>query len=300
MAKKIAYELYNPHLSVRENADNLGCSQASIRKYIRQSQIDRKYDAHFSKWKRVKDYNKENPNATYQEKKSALGMSVNTIRKYEKISVDDLDKSIRDTEKVSYFDIKNINCIKSISYKQDEILMWIMRLYNDSNPFECDLTYSKGIFYKKVPTPKYKYDKYPQLEDVVNLCQADCLADDQFSSIIYDLPFIISDKNSTSIIKERFTFYKSVREAYQANDEMLSRAYRLLKVNGILVVKTMDCLFAGKQYWISDYVMNNALKMGLVLEDKFILLSRWRLLSKTRVQHSARKYHSYFFVFRKV
>lgn len=300
MAKKITYELYNPHLSVKENADNLGCSQASIRKYIRQSQIDRRYDAHFSKWKRVKDYNKENPNATYQEKRIALEMSVNTIRKYEMISIDDLDKSIRDTNKVSYFDVKNNNCIKSISYKQDEILMWIMRLYNEGNPFDCDLTYSKGIFYKNIPEPIHKYDKYPQLNNVINIDLADLLPDNQFSSIIYDLPFIISDRGTDSIIKNRFTFFKSAKEAFEVNEKMLTRANRLLRPNGILIVKTMDCSYAGRQYWISDFVVSKASEIGLKLEDKFILLSRYRLFSKTRIQHTARKYHSYFFVFRKV
>ena len=37
--------------------------------------------------------------------------------------------------------------IKSISYNQHEILYNIMQLYNNGEPFDCDMTYSKGKFY---------------------------------------------------------------------------------------------------------------------------------------------------------
>ena len=90
-----------------------------------------------------------------------------------------------------------------------------------------------------------------------------------------------------------------MEEAFDTNLLMLTRAKRLLSDNGILVMKTMDCAYAGKQYWISDFVIQKAQEMGFELLDKFILLSNFRLFSKTRHQHRARKFHSYFFVFRK-
>ena len=214
------------------------------------------------------------------------------------MSEDDIYQSKRDTEKISDFDIRNKNAIKSVSSSQTEILLGIMHLYNEDKPFDADLTASLLKFYRKVPVPNHLYDKYPQLSEVNNLDETDMLPDGSFTSIIYDLPFIVSS-GRTSVIKDRFTYFVSVKELYDANDEMLMRSYRLLQHEGLLVVKTMDICYAGKQYWVADYVLNKAKDLGLELLDKFILTSQWRLFSRTRVQHHARKYHSYFFVFRK-
>lgn len=301
MAKKVAYELYNPNLSIRDNASVLRCSEAAIRKFIKKASIDRRYDAQYSKWKKIQDFNRANPNVTYKEKSETLKMAVATIRKYEKMDEAELDMLHRDTDKVSNFDIKNVNCIKSISYSQDEILLWIMHLYNDDKPFECDLTYSKGNFYNKsVPQPQHKYDKYPQTEDTKKLEESDLLPDKQLNSIIYDLPFLISDGSTDFIIKDRFTHFFSAEEAYNVNDEMLSRAHRLLRKKGRLVVKTMDIAASGsRQYWISDYVLQKAKETGFRLKDKFILLAHHRLMHNLRKQRAARKFHSYFFVFEK-
>ena len=151
---------YNPALSVKENAELCGVSIAALRKYIRENEIDRKYDAHYVRWKKITEYYKKNPKATLKKASEELGFSINTIRKYKTLSEGQLYVSKVDTEKVSSFNICNKNAIKTISYNQSEILAWIMRLYNDWKPFECDLTYSVGNFYKQIPQPHYKYDRY--------------------------------------------------------------------------------------------------------------------------------------------
>ena len=173
-----------------------------------------------------------------------------------------------------------------------------MRLYNNRQPFDCDLTASKCVFWKSLPLPVYLYDKYPQLENIKQLSEADLLPDEFFNSIVFDLPFLVS-KGATSKIKERFTYFESVDEIYRANDEMLERSYRLLKKQGLLIVKTMDICHANKQIWISDYVIKKANELGFEMIDKFILLSNLRLFARTHQQKVARKYHSYFLVFRK-
>lgn len=299
MPAKIRYELFDSAKSIEENAAILGCSASTVRKYIRTKDIDRKFDATYVKWKRIHDFCKEHPEASYVQKKAELGYSINTIRKYERLSEQDIYQSKRDTEKVSSFDILNNNSIKSVSNSQDDILLWIMELYNNGEPFEADLTASVLVFYRhRVPKPKFLYDKYPQLEEVKNLEEVNSLPNETFSSIVYDLPFVIST-GASSIIKKRFTHFSTVEELYQANDEMLDSAYRLLKRKGLLVVKTMDVNHGGTQEWVSDYVLNAAKAKGLQLLDKFILVANFKLFNRTHSQRQARKYHSYFFVFRK-
>ena len=296
--KRIAYELYDANLSIRENSQKLGCSEAALRKYLKNTGVDRRYDAYYVRWKRIKDFFEANPSATLAQANQELGYSPHTISKYKFISEQELEDAFRDTLKVSNFDIRNKNSIKTISYDQTEILSWIMRLYNDRQPFDCDLTASKCIFWKSLPKPKYLYDISPQIEGVKRLYEADKLCDDSFNSIVFDLPFLVS-KGAMSKIKERFTHFESVDEIYRANDEMLERSYRLLKEQGLLVVKTMDICHGNKQVWISDYVIRKAEELGFELIEKFILLSNLRLFPKTHLQKIARKYHSYFFVFKK-
>ena len=298
MKRIIAYELYDANLSIRENAQKLGCSEAALRKYLKNTGVDRRYDAYYVRWKRIKDFFEANPSATLVQANQELGYSPHTIRKYKSISKQELEEAFRDTIKVSNFDIRNKNSIKTISYDQTEILSWIMRLYNNRKPFDCDLTASKCIFWKFLPKPEYLFDVNPQIDGVKHLAEVDNLNDCFFNSVVFDLPFLVST-GAMSKIKERFTYFESVDEIFRANDEMLERSYRLLKEQGLLVVKTMDICHGNKQLWISDYVIRKAEELGFEMIEKFILLSNLRLFSRTHQQRVARKYHSYFLVFRK-
>jgi hypothetical protein len=138
----------------------------------------------------------------------------------------------------------------------------------------------------------------PQIEGVKHLSEADTLDACSFNSIVFDLPFIVTT-GVIGKIRERFTHFESIADLYSTNDEMLERSYRLLKEQGLLVVKTMDICHGNKQVWISDYVIRKAEVLGFELIEKFILLSDLRLFPKTHQQKIARKYHSYFFVFKK-
>ena len=298
MKRVFPYQRYNPALSLSENAAIIGCSVSALKKHLRNKDIDTYYDSVYSRWKNINDYHRLHPSYSLKKKSEALGYSINTIRKYENLSEESLQLLFRDTKKVSQFDIRNNNAIKTVSSNQTEILLGIMKLYNEGKTFDADLTSSLLKFYKHIPVPENLYDKFPQLPQVKDLAEADCLPDSSFSSIVYDLPFIVF-AGSTSLVKERFTYFDTVDELYQVNDEMLRRSYRLLKKDGLLVIKTMDICSGGKQYWVSDYILRKAQEIGLELLDKFILIAENRLFNKVRKQHYARKYHSFFFVFRK-
>ena len=297
--KHISYKLYDPNLNISENAKNMGCSISALKKYLQSKDIDRKFDGYYVRWRNIKEFYNKKPLASLQQASVELGYSVNTIRKYKSLSEQELYILKRDTIKVSYFDICNKNCIKSISYSQTEILAWIMTLYNNRKPFDCDLTASKCVFWKSLPVPQYLYDMYPQIEGVRQLNEVDKLCNNSFNSIVFDLPFLVAPKNTKNLMKSRFTYFDSVEVLYEANYDMLERSYRLLKNKGLLVVKTMDICYGGKQIWVSDFVIRKASELGFELIDKFILLSNIRLFSWAHIQRSARKYHSYFLVFRK-
>ena len=298
--KKVSL-LYDPNLSIEDNAKKCGVTVHAIRKYIQANGIDRRYDAQLAKFLAVQKVRTQKPHATVKEISKELGFSQNTVRKYLN-PVNEPPKI--DTKKVSKFDVaKASQIIKSVSNNQDEILYNILRLYVHTDTYDCDLTASIGVFYRGIiPLPKHLYDKYPQMENVKSLDEAFELPNECFHSIVLDLPFIVKDEVSaqTSMVSQRFTSFLTMQELYDTNDTMLNLAYRLLKKKGYLIMKTMDIKYSGKQYWIGNYVQNKAQEIGFRLEDMFILMSKTKVLSTGwHNQHSARKYHSYFFVFKK-
>lgn len=292
--------IYNPQLSIRENAMINNVSEASIRLYIRSNNIDRRSDEKIRKSKTIQALKNKYPNITIREMQQQLGLSYNTIAKYWSINNNLFSSS---PKKISAFDLsKANNIIKSVSGSTHEILLSIMSLYNNSKSIECDLTYSKGVFWKDIQSPKYKFDKFPIDENVRPLSETEKLPDNSFSSIIFDLPFLVKDEKSakSSLVSQRFDSFRSVDELFHINSEMLALSYRLLKDKGLLVIKTMDIYHNGRQYWISDFVNGKAIETGFILIDRFILISKSKLLSPSgRVQHCARKWHSYFLVYRK-
>lgn len=193
--------------------------------------------------------------------------------------------------------------IKTISYNQDEIMQSIIDLYCPSG-FELDPTYSKGNFYKNIPQPKYKFDLFPQAEEVE---KADCgklpLENSSINSIMFDPPFVagIQKKSNDGIIINRFGSYKNVSiELWEMYHRALKEFYRLLKPNGFLIFKCQDSVDSGKQCLSHVEIINYAMNLGFYPKDMFILLARNRLIGKHHHnQQHARKFHSYFLVFKK-
>lgn len=290
---------YNPQESIEENARRCGVTVYAIRKYIQRNGIDRRYDAQLQKYIAVQRLIKAKPHHQITEIAKELSLSVNTVKKY----LDPNSKpSKSDTFKVSKIDTNTrTGNIISVSKNQTEILSNILRLYIHEATFDCDLTFSKGNFYKHIPIPPNRYDKYPQMDDVLPLEDALSLPDECYQSVVVDLPFIVRDgKKANSMIGQRFSAFNCAEDLFKANDNMLSLAHRLLKPKGFLVMKTMDFCFGGKQHWVSYYVQQKAHQIGFKLIDTFILISPTKILSSQGlVQRHARKYHSFFFVFQK-
>lgn len=193
--------------------------------------------------------------------------------------------------------------IKSISYSQEDIMKDIMNLY-EIDCFELDPTYSKGIFYKNLPQPKHKFDIEPQLEEVK---KADCinlpLKDNSIKSIMFDPPFIAGIPTKTAkkgVISSRFGSYKSIPRKdglWEMYRKALKEFYRILKKDGILVVKCQDTISDGHQFLSHVELINYAYHLGFYPKDLFVLLAKHRVIKPYPKQKHARKYHSYFLVF---
>ena len=211
--------------------------------------------------------------------------------------------------------LNNSTIVKNIYTNQKEILWNIKELHNNGEDFECDMTYSKGVFYKNkkddefpLNEPKYKFDVVPCVDGVESITPFNKLplGDNSIQSIVVDLPFVISPKTCPSMTKDdscliakRFSSWYPAREGYENMYWWIKECYRVLKDGGICVWKMQSTVSGGLQHWYTPFCFMSAQKLGFYVLDEFILESQVRLISKGKYkkQQHARKYTSTFWVF---
>ncbi len=197
--------------------------------------------------------------------------------------------------------------IKSISDNQAEILQNIITLYIPSGRINCDATFGYGGFYKKISKPEHCFDINPRAPEIQS---ADCrnlpLDDVSISSIIFDPPFLATKGKSLeaengNIINKRFSVFPDEKSLHQFYIDSMKEFYRILTDNGILIFKCQDKVSSGTQYLSHVFIINHAISIGFYPVDIFVLLAKSRLTAKWQMKNQlhARKFHSYFLVFRK-
>lgn len=192
--------------------------------------------------------------------------------------------------------------IKSISFDQAEILINILKLSGKAR-FDADITYSKGVFYKTIQQPCFRFDAMPRQSGTV---QADAIhlpvRDNAFSSIVFDPPFFFDSrsKGKDALINARFSFFDTKLELLTFYEKVLLEAWRVLTPKGILVFKCQDLVKCGKNHWLHIDVLNMAIKLGFAGKDLYVLLAKSRMIGHNHAnQQHARKFHSYFWVLQK-
>lgn len=196
-----------------------------------------------------------------------------------------------------------------MSYDQNEIINNILALHSPDGVIDIDMTYGYGGFYKsgKIPEPKFKYDVLPRKNDVI-CCDCRNLPnkDNSVGCVMFDPPFLATtgkslNESDGNIINKRFGVYPSEKELYDFYEDSIKEAYRVLNDVGILIFKCQDKVSSGKQYMSHVFIMNVAEKIGFYPKDLFILLAKSRIIAdwQAKNQKHARKYHCYFWVFKK-
>lgn len=292
---------YDAKLSLKANAEKCGVSISTMRVWLRQNNIDRHFDSMYAKFTVIKKLQKRG--MTPQKISEKTGYSLNTVKKY--MRMESFESKVRQ-KLLSIFDTsREGNIIKSVSDNQHEILNNILKLHVPTGIYDADFTFSIGNFYKNgvVPMPRLKFDKYSDnaANGVMPLEDAEKIEENSLNSCVVDLPFLITKKQWTanSIIAQRFNTFDSIDEARQANKYIMELSHRKLRKKGIMVYKTMDIYTEGRQIWMSRYVQEWAEHIGFKLIDTFILIAPNKVLSHGMNQRVSRKYHSYFFVFKK-
>lgn len=196
--------------------------------------------------------------------------------------------------------------IKSVYDNQDDIINSIIELHCPDG-IECDVTYGNGGFYKNINEPKYKFDIDPQCDGVIQASSVELpLEEKSINSVMFDPPFLTyvrqgREGNGSMIMSNRFAGYWSYDDLVQHYFFTIQETSRVLKKNGILIVKCQDIIHNHKMHCTHANVITWAGQYDLRLLDLFVLTAKHRLPAPNRngKQKHARIFHSYFLVFKK-
>jgi len=196
----------------------------------------------------------------------------------------------------------------SYTCTNDEIFPKILKIYVDDNSVIADVTYGKGVFWRKVDKTKYNL-LATDLKTGVD-CRNLHYESDSIDCVVLDPPYMHTPGGTAHSNHQNYEEYyqnnaatsdKKYHEAvldlyFQASKE----AYRVLKNKGILIVKCQDEVCANRQRLTHVEIINELEKYGFITEDLFVVTRKNKPgVSRIKKQRHARKNHSYFLVFRK-
>jgi len=192
----------------------------------------------------------------------------------------------------------------------DDVFPHVISLYVAPGSTVADVTYGKGVFWKRVPDGMYRL-LATDLKSGVD-CRSLPYGDASIDCVVFDPPYMHTPGGTAHVNHQNYESYyrnnsagngsgKKYHEAvldlyFKAADE----AHRVLKGEGIYIVKCGDEVCANQQRLTHVELITELTQKGFIIEDLFVLLRNNRPgVSRIVRQVHARKNHSYFLVLRK-
>jgi transcriptional regulator with XRE-family HTH domain len=192
----------------------------------------------------------------------------------------------------------------------DDLFPQILSLYVAPGSIVADVTYGKGVFWKKVPKDWYQL-KATDINHGVD-CRSLPYQEQTIDCVVLDPPYMHTPGGTAHVNHQNYEGYyqnnntkggsgKKYHEAvldlyFSAADE----AHRVLRENGVFIVKCADEVCANQQRLTHIEITTEFTRKGFIVEDLFVLVRNNRPgVSRLLRQVHARKNHSYFLVFRK-
>lgn len=190
----------------------------------------------------------------------------------------------------------------------DVVFPRILGLYVAPGSTVADVTYGKGVFWKRVP--EGAYDLLATDLETGTDCRDLPYADESIDCVVLDPPYMHSPggtahlahpaferhyRNNGSGGQSRRKYHEAVLDLYE---EAGAEAYRVLRERGTIIVKCQDEVCANRQRFTHVEIMQAYDDLGFVAEDLFVTMrtNRPGVSCAVRQVH-ARKNHSYFLVF---
>lgn len=190
----------------------------------------------------------------------------------------------------------------------DEVFPDILKLYVPEGAKIADVTYGRGVFWKRVATNRY-FLFSTDLKFGVDARELP-YPDSAFDAVVFDPPYMHTPGGTAHLKHQNFEAYyrnnivESTKKYHEAVLDLYFRsareAERVLKTGGIYIVKCQDEVCANRQRLTHVEIINELSTMGFIVEDLFVVVRKNRPgVSRMLRQVHARKNHSYFLVFRK-
>lgn len=201
----------------------------------------------------------------------------------------------------------------------ENIFPRILSLHVPTGARVADVTWGRGVFWKKVPADAYEVHGTDISTGV------DCMnlpyQNDSFDCLVLDPPYMEGFYRKQNAHKAGSGTHSSFSSAYSNGDEINRdtenagtkkwhaavtdvyfkagrEAHRVLHKKGVLIVKCQDEVSAGKQWLTHVEIINQYEKIGYYLKDLFVVVRTNKpSVSRLKKQVHARKNHSYFLVF---
>ena len=194
----------------------------------------------------------------------------------------------------------------------------VLRLHVKPGAKIADVTYGKGVFWRKVDTAGYDL----HTSDIATGVDCRALPYDSGSldAVVFDPPYMEGFFRNGQTTKAGAGTHAAFRDHYSHGHEAPRQgggkwhaavvdlyvdggreAWRVLKDKGVLIVKCQDEVSANRQNLTHVEIINAYLQIGFFCKDLFVVVRPNRPgMSRVIEQVHARKNHSYFLVFVKV
>ena len=223
--------IYNQTLTVAENSTINHVSEKEMRYYIRSRGIDRRNSQKEQYITQIKQYLIQNPMATKLGTAKALGLGINTVRKYWQISLDNgylepnhTKESIRkaiEHKTIEFLDTLSIDFLKEYLSNRENI-QHIQQGKTSEDVIICTSKYA--YFYKDTPLsnwwtsiPSIPYDghEFTSSEAVFMYLKSKGMGDDECA-----LEIVKADNDSSLEEKERFRRVKRLGRKCKFNEDL--------------------------------------------------------------------------------
>lgn len=200
-----------------------------------------------------------------------------------------------------------------------EVFPQILELHVPKGSLIADVTWGNGVFWQNVPPDKYKL--LPTDIATGTDCRRLSYTNDSLDCVVLDPPYMEGFYRKLPDNKAGSGSHSAFAEAYSNGDEINEdsenegtkkwhaavtdmyfkagkEALRVLRKNGVLIVKCQDEVSAGKQWLTHVEIINKYEEFGFYTKDLFVVVRNNRpSVSRLITQKHARKNHSYFLVF---
>jgi hypothetical protein len=200
-----------------------------------------------------------------------------------------------------------------------EVFPEVLALHVALHSKVADVTWGKGVFWRNVPPDAYEVHPSDIATGVD--CRKLSYGDASFDCLVLDPPYMEGFFRRQSGQKAGSGSHTSFRDAYSNGDERnederhggaakyhaavtdlyfkaAKEAWRVLRNDGVFIVKCQDEVSANRQYLTHVEIINECERLGYYTKDLFVVVRPNRpAVSRLKKQVHARKNHSYFLVF---